>query len=240
MQRFNTLATIEARERLGALLFALLVAATAATGFGSWALRGHVSTPVPSLVMVHGAVFLLWVALFVTQTTLLIFQRLNWHRQLGWFGVALAVAMVGLGALTAMQSVHLHRVPKFFPPAVFLALSFLEVGTFALLVSVAIVMAIRHRSDWHRRLMLGAMVAIIGPAWGRMLPMDELGAMGGMLVTACQLSYVGIALAGDWWNSGRYHPSYNLIFTVILLQGIGTPLLGSTSVLVNLARSIAA
>jgi hypothetical protein len=240
MRPLYATATIEARERFGALIFALLVATTVATGFGSWALRGRVSAPVPPLVIVHGAVFFLWLALFVTQIALVTFKRLAWHRRLGWAALALSVAMVGIGALTAMQSVHLQRVPKVFSPALFLALSFLEVGTFALLVIAAMVMALRHRSDWHRRLMLGAMVAIVGPAWGRILPMDELGAIGGVAVTACQLSYVGIVLAYDWWISGRYHPSYNLILAAILVQGIGTPLLGSTSALINLARSIAA
>ncbi len=79
-------------------------------------------------------------------------------------------------------------MPAFFPHPEFLAVNALGVLSFGALAAVAI--ALRRRPDWHRRLMAGATVALISPAFARLFPMPLLGAWGSPAVTRCLLTYV--------------------------------------------------
>lgn len=216
---------------------AILIAITIVAGFGSFSLRGLVVYPVPPLVHVHGLVFLTWIGVFIGQTLLIQRDQLQMHRRLGWFAILLAAAMIAIGSATALESVRLDRVPPFFTPSIFLALSFLELASFGALLAAAIVL--RRESDWHRRFMLGATIAILGPAWGRILPMPLLGAHGGLAVMSMQMLFVGGAMAFDWRQRGAIHPAHFWILLAIFIQGVGTPLLAMTPPFIALAAQLA-
>ncbi len=230
-------APTERAERTFLLTMAAALALTAAAGFGSFALRGMVVQPIPIHVHVHAGLFVAWLALFVTQATLVRNGAMAVHRGLGWFALALAVAMLGAGWVTATESVRLGRVPPFFPDNIFLALSFLELATFAVLLAAAILL--RGQSDWHRRLMLGATIALIGPAWGRLLPMPLLGPMGGLAVMGAQFIYLFVAMGFDLRHRKSFHPAYFLVAGMLLTQGIFPPLLGGTPAFAELASALA-
>lgn len=216
----------------------LAIAATVIGGFGSFALRGLVDIGrVPYWVHVHGAVFMSWTLLFVTQNALAHRGSIALHRWLGWVAVGLAAAMVPLGILTASMAVVLDRVPPFFTPSIFLALSALELVAFVILLASAIRM--RRRTEWHRRLMLCAMISIIGPAFGRILPMPLLGPWGGLAVLSGQMLFLVVAIAHDLASRGRVHPAYGVGAAVILVEGLAVPILAATPPVLRLASALA-
>lgn len=218
---------------------AIAVAATVIGGFGSFALRGFVDVGrVPYWVHVHAAVFVGWTLLFVVQNALVQRGTLALHRRLGWVAVGLAVAMIPLGTVTAVMAVVLDRVPPFFTPPIFLALSGLELVAFAALLIMAI--QFRRRTEWHRRLMLCAMISIIGPAFGRILPMPLLGPWGGLAVLTGQMLFVAVAVAHDFASRGRMHPAYGIGVGVIAVEGLAVPILAATPPFIWLASALTA
>jgi uncharacterized membrane protein YozB (DUF420 family) len=227
-----------ARENGFFLGMSVAIAATVIGGFGSFALRGMVDVGrVPYWVHVHGAVFMSWTLLFVTQNALVQRGSLALHRRLGWTAVGLATAMIPLGGVTALMAVRLERVPPFFTPPIFLSLSALELIAFALLMTAAVRM--RRRTEWHRRLMLCAMVSIVGPAFGRLLPMPLLGPFAGLAVLGCQMIFVAVAAGHDLSTRGRVHPAYGLGAVVVIVEGMAVPLLAATPLFTGLAAALA-
>jgi hypothetical protein len=145
--------------------------------------------------------------------------------------------MIVIGPLTAMESVVIKRVPPFFPDGVFLALSFLEIICFAALLTAALVM--RRRTDWHRRLMLGAMLAILGPAWGRILPMADLGQFGGIAIMVVLLVlYIGTAALFDLRVRGKVHPAYYVVALAVIVEGTSPGPLGISPFFIDLAATL--
>ena len=214
------------------------IAATVIGGFGSFALRGFVDVGrVPYWVHVHGAVFVSWTLLFVMQNAFAHRGSIALHRRMGWVAVGLATAMVPLGVVTACMAVVLNRVPPFFTPTIFLALSALELIAFITLLTGAI--RLRRSTEWHRRLMLCAMVAIIGPAFGRLLPMPLLGPWGGLAVMSGQMLFVAVGVVHDLASRGRVHPAYAVGAAVILAEGLAVPILAATPPIVWLASALA-
>ncbi|PJG47781.1 hypothetical protein CAF53_05660 [Sphingobium sp. LB126] len=227
-----------ARDNGFYLGMAVAIAATVIGGFGSFAFRGLVDVSrAPYWVHVHAAVFVSWTLLFVTQNALAHRQSIALHRRLGWVAVGMATAMVPLGAFAAVMAVALDRVPPFFTMPIFLALSALELIAFVALLTAAV--RLRRRMEWHKRLMLCTMISIIGPAFGRILPMPLLGPWAGLAVMGGQLLFVAVAIAHDLVSRGRVHPAYGVGAAVILAEGLAVPLLAATPPFLWLASALA-
>lgn len=145
--------------------------ATVFAGFaGTYYLKAYTGAPpLPPLVHVHGAVFTLWMLLFLAQTTLVAAGRTDVHRRLGVAGAFLAAAMVVLGYVTAVESARGGRNPN---PAVPDALAFMLVPLGDILIfSVLVAAALHHRRrpETHKRLMLLATTGgLLVPAVGRL------------------------------------------------------------------------
>ncbi|MCC4252191.1 MAG: hypothetical protein VX205_06510 [Pseudomonadota bacterium] len=213
------------------------IALTVVGGFGQFALRGMVDVArVPFWVHVHAAIFMLWTWLFVAQNVLVQRGTLALHRRLGWVTAGLAVAMVPLGGFTAAMSIVRDRLPPFFQPDIFIALNLLELAAFTLLMSWAI--RARRRTEWHKRLMLCAMIAIIGPAFGRILPMPLLGPWAGLAVMGAQLLFVLPLIIHDLRRAGRIHPASLIGGATILIEGLAVPILAATPLVAALARAL--
>ncbi|MET0249631.1 MAG: hypothetical protein ABW164_07870 [Sphingobium sp.] len=219
------------------LYMSIAIAVTVIGGFGQFAMRGLVDVArVPFWVHVHAVVFVVWTLLFVAQNVLAQRRVMALHRRLGWATVGLAVAMVPLGAFTAAMSVVMGRVPPFFPIPIFVALNLLELLAFILLMTGAV--WLRRRVEWHKRLMLFAMIAIIGPAFGRILPMPLLGDMGGLAVLAGQMLFVLPIIVHDLVRGRRLHPATMLGACVMLVEGLAVPLLAATPLVMTLTRAL--
>jgi len=148
---------------------ALAIAAAVLLGFAhTYFLAGMIHARLPSpLVHVHAAVFLSWIIFLAVQIWLVSSGRVGWHRRLGMFGAALAFAMVVLGLLTATQSFARGFSPpgSEITPATFYAIPVLQVLTFCVLFAAGFIKRVDGAA--HKRLMLIATLAILGPAINR-------------------------------------------------------------------------
>ena len=119
----------------------------------------------PWHVVIHGSVLTLWFMIFCCQTWLVASRRIYWHRRLGWYGIAVSVA-VSVSAISTVLLFPARGLDGGFPLE---AVTGIVVGDslfqllFICLVSLAVYW--RHRAEVHRRLMYFAAIAIIGPAF---------------------------------------------------------------------------
>jgi hypothetical protein len=91
---------------------AIAAVATIFVGFArTFFLRGYMVLPdgqsdLSPLLVTHGIVATIWILLFATQTSLVALHRVSLHRRLGLVGGAVAVLMVVVGVLTAIDSLR--------------------------------------------------------------------------------------------------------------------------------------
>jgi uncharacterized membrane protein YozB (DUF420 family) len=186
-----------------------------------------------SLVHLHGLVSTSWMLLFLTQTSLVAARRTDLHRRLGLAGLVVAVLVVVVGYLTAIEAARLGRMPPGAPSSLgFLAIPLGTVVSFGVLAGLALVK--RRRSESHKRLMLLATIAMLPPAFARMGRLVEMEgppfAIGGtcLLVLTC--------LAWDRMAHGRVHPAF--LWGGLLLM-LSLPLrfaMGGTEAWLSIAR----
>ena len=119
----------------------------------------------------------LWVLLFGAQVLLIRTKNVQTHMRMGWAGVALALAIIPVGFLTAVYSAKFGSGS--FPPEVS-PLGFMIVPMGDLLVFVVLFAAaiyFRKRPAEHKRLMLLTAFNFLPPAVAR-IPIPELQAFG--------------------------------------------------------------
>lgn len=153
------------------------------------------------LVHLHGALMSAWFALFFVQTCLVARHRVDWHRRLGVFGALLAAAIVVVGpivlARATMRELHAPDGDPFFI-SIF-GVDLVVLLDFAILVASAL--ALRRRSDYHKRLMLLATLSIVLPAIARL----HLGlGMSWAVFYVCVLAPVAV----DTLRHRRLHPVF--------------------------------
>ena len=210
---------VGAKPRVGRrfyLIMALVLAAVVVFGFSHTVPSDLTAPGLPILLQLHAAVFSTWVLLFVAQPALVFRGSLSLHRKLGWFGAALAAAMVVMGAGAVLFALRGGSVPPFYPHGLFLVRGVLGLLVFGALVTAGV--SLRRRPEWHKRLLLCASIAVIVPGLERAGPFFLLG-------SAWPYAVDGIidliALAGpivDLAARRRIHPAY--------LWGVGSLLLG--------------
>jgi hypothetical protein len=187
--------------------------------------------PLTPLVHLHGAVFTLWCLLFLSQTSLVAARRTDLHRRLGVAGGVLAAIMIVVGYLTAIEAARRGMAPRGRPPLEFLSVPLGTLLVFAILVAVAL--NHRRRSEIHKRWMLLASIALLPPAFARMVFIGSGGppvAMAGttLLVAAC--------LIYDRAAHGRVHPVFLWGGLFLVLSFPARIALGMTDGWVSVAR----
>lgn len=208
------------------LVIAVVMAAINIAGFSFFAAMGVSTFRAPIYVHVHAVLFMGWVLLFVVQVSLARGSPAL-HRKLGWVAAGWALAMVVVGTLTTIWTVQKGGVPFFFLPAQFLLMNPLSVVLFAALLIGGIVK--RRDREWHPRLIVCGMAAIMGPAFGRLLPAPLL--MYGML-TAVFIGMIAFPIAGiirDKIGRGRVHPAWWLGLAALGLLQLATETLGRST-----------
>lgn len=184
----------------------IVMAAIIIFGFAQFAARGMVDLPaVPQWVHLHGVLMLGWLAILVTQNLLIQRGKIALHRKIGRLGGGLALMICLTGLYTGYMAVQLERFPPFFTNAYFLALTFTEMLVFAIMVVWAIML--RRQTQWHRRIMIGATIIALEPAFGRLLPMPLLGDWGEWIILICQLVFVVVLARHDRKIIGHIHPA---------------------------------
>jgi uncharacterized membrane protein YozB (DUF420 family) len=188
----------------------------------SFYLKSVIQAPPPLslLTTVHGVVFTVWMALFVTQATLIYTGRRALHRELGMLGALLFGAMLTLGYWTAITAGRLGHAPPGAPaPLAFMALPLIAITGTAVLVTLALVN--RRRSDWHRRFMLAAMFSLTGPGTGRIAIAAGMPFQGTGLALGLAEFLLVVAMAYDYMTAKRVHPAYWYALGVLAVVHIG-------------------
>lgn len=146
---------------------AILLCAVVIIGFTpTYFSVGFLRAPLPSRILpVHGAVFTLWIVLYLIQSALISARRVRWHRSLGTVAFCLPPIMIVLGVIAALDA--LHRGVQIGPldPDVSFAIPTLGIISFAIVIYAS--WRARRRPDAHKRLILLATVGLTEAALGR-------------------------------------------------------------------------
>lgn len=196
---------------------AIFLVALMLLGFGpSFFLRGIVPQfprPNPTLpvsVILHGLLFTLWMLVFFAQTQLVAAGRRDLHKKLGSLSMFLAIAMIPVMYLIAVWQVARANTPPFTTPLDWTILPLMAIPSFGLLVWQG--WKRRRDAQWHKRLMLGASMAVVlGPSFGR-LPLAPPSGLGfAIQILATCLFFVPLFL-WDRRSRGSTHPATWLAF----------------------------
>ena len=178
----------------------------------------------PLLLHVHGLVMTLWFVLFLVQVRLVAARRTDLHRRLGILGAFWALLVVVVGTTTIIARDRLHFRPG--QSGAGIAFQFSIFLVFAALITGALLL--RHRSDFHKRLMLLASVSILQPAIVRLplrfIQTNPLVSFG--LLDLCVLAPV----AFDTIKNRRLHPAFGWGALLIVASQPLSFLLGATHV----------
>ncbi|MET0279750.1 MAG: hypothetical protein ABW278_01320 [Steroidobacteraceae bacterium] len=188
------------------LVSAILMAAVLVAGFSLQLASGRSSFAVPARFHIHALLFFGWIVLYVVQASLATTGSLALHRRLGWVASLWVPAMVCAAIYLTAANVHEGRSPPFFQPASFLVMNTLHVLCFAGLVAAALVR--RRDTAWHRRFMFCSMAMLLGPGFGRLLPMPLLIPWGGWAVVVAALLFPLAGVIRDLRRNRRVHPAW--------------------------------
>lgn len=175
-------------------------------------LRGAASRP--WVLHVHGAIFMGWMVLLMTQVALVVSGRTATHRKLGTFGIGYGILVFVMGLVVSFAAPLLHLAAgewKMDEAAGFLIIPLGDMVLFGGFFGAAILY--RRKPEIHKRLILLATVALLFAAIGRLSfvlgrgPIALLAWLSPLLVA---MSYDGI--------SRRVHRTY-VIGLVILVIG---------------------
>lgn len=217
-------------ERRFFTAMALVVLVSTFIGFApSYYLRGIVPLPHPMeplvpMVHLHGLVFSAWVILFATQTGLVAAGRVDLHRRLGVVGMGLIAIMIPLGIYVGLAGVFRPLTsPPGVDPLSWAALPLLGTVVYGGLAVAALLN--RRTPQTHKRLMLLAMVEMMQPSLGRVVPL--LGVTGVIQLMA-PLPFLVPLIVWDLRTRGTLHPATLWGSVVVAIGIVGTPLVWAT------------
>jgi hypothetical protein len=191
-------------ERRFSILMALAMCAIVFVGFArTYYLKAWFDTPPLTLRLhLHGFVLTAWLATFVAQIGLVSAGRLAVHKRLGLAGVFLAGLVVVFSYAAAIEAARLGGDRGGITAADRLYSGILVVTMFGLLVALGI--AFRKRRDIHKRLMLLATLAVLGPGITRAVALLAGHGIRDSHI-AVESALLLAALLQDWRMRGRPH-----------------------------------
>jgi hypothetical protein len=134
---------------------------------------GMMRAPLPSPILhIHGAVFTLWMLLFVVQAALISARRVQWHRSLGTVAFCLPPIMIVLGVIAAIDALHRGVMIGPLDPSVSSAIPLIGIVAFTIVIYAS--WRARRRPDAHKRLILIATIGLVAAAFGR-FPWGRIG-----------------------------------------------------------------
>jgi hypothetical protein len=222
---------VRAESRYFYLYMALSFAAVVFIGFAPtyWAPMVKGTFQAPPVFHLHGLIFFSWTLYFVFQTWLMASGQVQRHRSVGLIGISLATAMTFFGPLIAILSVRRDTIAGMGEAARnFMIVPLTDIGLFAMFVILAMVYL--RRPEWHKRLMLLAMIVLmpapvarwfltfLAPPGAPVVPPVSVAT--GPVVVATLLLIV--AMVHDWRSRGRPHAVYvwggGVFLAVMLLR----------------------
>jgi hypothetical protein len=186
---------------------AILMTITIIAGFSFQYLMGRSTFASPPRVHLHAFFFMGWVAIYLLQNIFVATGRMHLHRRLGWIAAFWIVPMVVMGCLVTAVMTRNGTVPFFFRPLQFLIFDPVTVFAFAGLTVAAV--RLRRRTEWHRRLHFCGMSLLLGPAFGRLLPLPLLQPWAWEASFVACLLFPLAGVIADIRRSGRIHPAWH-------------------------------
>lgn len=167
-------------------------------------LAGIFKAPLPNLLVhIHGAVFSLWIFLFIMQICLVTVHRVDLHRRLGMFGFGLACLMAILGVLVATDGLARHAANPGTETVeevrAFYAIPLADMLMFSTFVNLGF----RNRTHpaVHKRLMLFATLALLDAGFDRWSIFDPYPL--GVVNAVCFFPLIALLITYDWWSTGK-------------------------------------
>jgi hypothetical protein len=194
------------------LISAIVMVLVIIAGFSTQLAMGRSTFASPLLVHAHAVMFMGWVGLYLLQNIFVSTGRMTLHRRLGWIGSGWIFGMLVLGFGVTVAMARRGQVPFFFRPLHFLVFDPLSLIAFVGLTIAAI--RLRRRTDWHRRLHYCGMSMLLGPGFGRLLPMPLLQPWAWEETFVATLIFPAVGVFRDIRRNGHAHPAW--------LWGIGT------------------
>jgi hypothetical protein len=185
---------------------AIFMALVIVAGFSNQLAMGRSTFASPLRVHFHALAFMGWTTIFVTQSWIATHGPLALHRKLGWIAVAWMGLMIAAGLMVILAVVRGGTSPFFFQPQHFLIANPLSIALFVGFTLAAVRM--RHRTDWHARLHISGMTMIMGPGFGRLLPMPLLIPYAFQAAVLAAIIFPLIGMARDLRQTGRVHPAW--------------------------------
>jgi hypothetical protein len=198
---FRTLATVMAIVQVAGFVFQLAM--------------GRSSFDAPLIVHLHAVAFMGWVVIFVAQPWLAKADAMRLHRTLGGIALVWALVLLVLGVWVTWATVHTGRTPFFFQPQHFLVANPLTLVAALGLLAAAV--HLRKHHDWHPRLQIGSFILLMGPGFGRLLPMPFLTPYAFEIAALAPLVFVAVAVGREVWLQKRVHPAW--VWPVLALIG---------------------
>jgi hypothetical protein len=193
-------------ERTFYFRMSLIFLAAAVAGFGFFFAIGASSFDSPWWVHTHALMMSGFLGLYIVQNWLVQRGDIAAHRRLGIIGAIWSVWLVAFSCWAITRTIALGRIAPFFTPNFFLAMDWLNMAVFAALAGAAL--RLRNRSDWHKRLMFGAMLSLMSVAWGRLVLPQFFDQRAIVLVLVVLLGHLGAAMLFDRRAHGRVHPAH--------------------------------
>jgi hypothetical protein len=161
-------------ERIFFSGMAILLCAVVFIGFSPTYFRaGMLRAPLPSPILhFHGAVFSLWMLLFVVQAGLISARHVAWHRSLGTVAFCLPPIMIILGVIAAIDALGRKVMIGPLDPAVSSAIPLIGIVGFTIVIFAS--WRARRKPDAHKRLILLATIGLTEAAFGR-FPWSQIG-----------------------------------------------------------------
>jgi hypothetical protein len=175
-------------------------------GFSVQVAMGRSTFASPPIVHAHAVVFMGWIVIYVLQNIFVATNRMTLHRPLGWIAAGWMIPMLVLGCWVTVAMARRGQVPFFFQPLHFLVFDPISLFTCAGLTTSAILL--RRRTEWHRRLHFCGMSMLLGPGFGRLLPMPLMPPWAWEATFAASMIFPVIGIWGDVRRSGRVHPAW--------------------------------
>lgn len=210
--------------------FVTVMAVILVSGFVFNLAMGRSSFAAPIVVHLHAVIFMGWVGIVLLQFWLAASGSIALHRQTGRLAIVYTAAMIVLGPLVTIGAAQTGRVPFFFQPQHFVLADIFSLACFLALFAAAV--AFRKQTDWHLRLQVGAFTALMGPGFGRLLPMPLLPPYAFEAAALASLIFPVIGIVRDLRVHGRAHPAWfwtigAVVATLVLARLIGFSELGT-------------
>ncbi|MBS0478980.1 MAG: hypothetical protein JSR79_06745 [Proteobacteria bacterium] len=192
-------------SRSALLMLAMVLVSFPATYFGP-VLTG--SGKFAPIFHIHGAAFFAWIALFAWQTHLVAEGRTARHREWGLWGFALSGLMIGLGWALTIAAIQRRIANGEANPYDFALYNVVDITSFTILMAASIGSVTRH-IERHRRFMLAAAVALVGPAisrWFYATPMPQFPPLTDMAPNLIADLFLVALAVHDRRTIGRVHP----------------------------------